>query len=59
MKPICFFGLGFMFFARFVSKQNKKSITFDQLKEPPAGANFYSLQKKSAVKNVGSNFNRN
>jgi len=51
MKPICPLGLGFMFFAKFVTKI---IIIFYQLKEPAAGGIFFSLRK-----NVGSNFSRN
>jgi len=48
MKPISPFGLGLMFYARFVSKILLNVIIFDQLKEPAVGRNCYSLRKKFA-----------
>jgi len=43
MKPICPYGLGLMFFAKFVSIKLIKK--FDQLKEPAACRNLFSLRK--------------
>jgi len=45
---LALFGLGLLFFARFFPKKGKHCITFDQLKEPAAGRNIFSLQKMLA-----------
>jgi len=44
MKPISPFGFGLMLFARFVSRKIINFIIFDQLKEPVAGGNIFSLK---------------
>jgi len=44
MKPIIPFGLGLMFFARFVSKKFINFIIFDYLKDSPAGGFFFRFE---------------